>query len=230
MNAAEYKAHQDKRRKQANRAISFNREIEHDGTDRFMDGWRWIEHATDGMRRVGKVHEIRSDGNYGRPYFDRAIVDHNGWFTDNYQDETVCGEVYQLPARDGAPLYVPAIEDKSGSDGALCDFHSTTDDLLQAIYRADRMAERYAESEREYQAKDAAEQRIETIDERIAEIHTQRRALIRELRENCAKFSGLTAVRDALRARILAFRQESKELAKEREKLRDDYWAAVPNC
>jgi protein-L-isoaspartate O-methyltransferase len=112
--------------------------------------YRFVEHPHDGLRFVGDVQDIRMPGSGNLPYIDRAMVDHNGWYVDNYQDETVCGRVYQLPARGGKWQYVPAISDP-WNDGAILDFHSVTDDIKDAIRWADSMAETYAEDEREYQ-------------------------------------------------------------------------------
>lgn len=252
MTVTEYKARRDKRKKITERAIAYNRENQSTEQDaRYLNGWRWIEnpeagYAHAGLRFVGKAHDVRGSGNGNLPYFDRSLTNHTGWFIDNFQDATVCGLVYQLPARPKYELklrrgkltnvrtgsesvYVPGVSDAYGNDGALLDFHSATSDLKDAVRASDRMAEIYAEHEREYQAKESAECRIADIADEIKTLRESRRSLLRELRANCAKFSGLTEVRSALRARVAEFKAECRELAKERDKLRDDFWSVVPN-
>lgn len=180
-----------------------------------VSGGQW------GLRFIGKVSEIRMSGDGNLPYFDHALVDHNGWFIDNFQDETISGEVYQLPARDGKNQYVPAIGDEN-NDGATLDFHSVTDDIREAIRDADRMAERYAEDEREYRAKEDAKQRIEDIDEEIKTARADLLTLIRELRANCDKLTGLASIRAVIREHIQAVRAQCDALAEERENVEEN--------
>lgn len=189
----------------------------HGGRDRF----RWVERPGAGLRFVGDVHDIRGDGNGNTPYFDDALVDHTGWFNDNFQDETICGRVYQLPARDGKPVYLPAVSDPN-NDAAIIDFHGATDDLREAIYAADSMAERMAEDERRYQAEESAKQRIEEIDEEIKTTRADLLTLIRELRANCDKLSGLASVRAVIREHIQSVRAQCDALAEEREKVEEN--------
>jgi len=203
--------------------VEYNREWTPEA--RKHERYRWVEHpAADGLRFVGKVHEIRMSGDGNLPYFDRAQVDHNGWYTDSmFQDETVCGEVYQLPARDGQWLYVPAISDPN-NDAAVMDFHSVTDNIHQAIRNADQMAEWYAEDEREYQTAERAKQRIEDIGEEIRTMYADFRELARELRANCDKLTGLTHVHNLVRDKWTDIRREIEGLRKERERLTDEPW------
>lgn len=156
--------------------------------------YRWIEHPSDGLRFVGKAHEI------------------------NFQDETVCGEVYQMPSRDGQERYIPAVSDPN-SDGAILSFPDATDDLLQAIRKADSMAEWYAEDEREYQAKDAAERRIEEIGEEIKTARETFKALAKELRANCDRISGMEELRKLVRREYRRMRVECRKLTAEKTKI-----------
>ncbi len=204
--------------KRGGKCIEFNRE----STE--SDRYRWVEHPKDGLRFIGAVHDIRMSGDGNLPYFDRALVDHTGWFTDNYQDELVYGEVYQLPSRDGANQYVPAINDPN-NDAAILDFHSVTDDIREAIRDADRMAERYAEDEREYQAKESAKARIEEIDIEVKTMYREFKELARELRANCDRLTGLTHVQQLVRDKWSDIRSEIEALRRERDKLADDFWS-----
>lgn len=238
MTKAEYVARRDKRRKQAERSISFNPEFTpHDATEqpryRVDDRrFRWVERPSDGLRFVGKVHEIRMDGSGNLPYFDRSLIDHTGWFMDAFQDNTAWGEVYQLPARDGKNIYVPAIstkeDEKYNNHGAILDFHSTTDDIKDAIRWADSMAERYAEDEREYQARESARLRIEENTKEIKTAYAEFRALCREIRENCDAVKGLTEVRKLIRAEYRRVKAEVRKLRKENAKLTDNFWSINP--
>ena len=107
------------------------------------DRYRWVENVSDGLRHVGASHDL-------------VRLRHTGWFVNEFQDETVHGEVYQMPARGGVARYVPAVNDPDNDDCAVLDFHSVTDDKEEAARWADQMAENYAEREREYQAEERA--------------------------------------------------------------------------
>jgi hypothetical protein len=194
---------------------------------------RWVENISSSysgcLRFVGKVDEITNTDRQEQEYFSRPLVDHNGWYDNNYSESTrsgdglIWGEVYQLPGRNGQPLYVPAY--RSGSDsteGAVLDFHAVTSDLADAIRSADSMAERTAEAEREYRATEDAKQRIEEIDAEIKEERSAVLRLIRELRSNCSRLSGLTEVRRTIREHIETVRERCDELAKERTRVEQE--------
>lgn len=229
MTAAIYRTRQEQRRKAASNQIMYNKECR--STTHGIDKCRWVEHPAAGLRFVGKVHEIKGGERLSdnRPYFDRPLIDHRGWYVDNFQDETVCGEVYQLPSRNGKPVYVPAIEDHCGNGGALINFHDATGDLRDAIRWADRAAERYAEDEREYQAKDAAEQRIGEIKSEIDGAFSDFKRLCKEIRANCDKLTGLTEMRKLIKSEYRRVRSHVRKLRAERKELEADYWTAVPN-
>jgi len=207
------------------KSISYNREWKPDYT---RDRYRWVENITPALRFVGKVHEIRSDGSNNTPYIDRALVDHTGWYSDNYQDETVWGEVYQLPGHDGTPRYVPAVCDPNNPNCAAVCFGDMTDDLRDAIRWADSMAEKWAESEREYQAKEAAKEKIEENKSEIADLRADFKALAKELRENCDKVSGMVELRKLIRREYKRMKAKVRKLKAEIKKLEDNYWEVVP--
>lgn len=176
------------------------------------DGKRWVEHPANGLRFVGKVHDL-----YRRDDVS-ARVNHHGWFIDSDQNETVCGVVYQLPARDGKPRFIYGVNDP-WNDAAWLDF-DYTDDINDAIRWADRMAERYAEDAREADEKDQAEQRVEAIAEEIKDLRTARRELLTEIKQNCGKLEGLAQIRAVLRAAVEGNKAECRTLAKERDELK----------
>lgn len=167
-------------------------------------GYRWVENVSDGLRKVGDAHKI-------------VRLNHTGWFTDVFQDETVHGEVYQLPARAERTLYVPAVNDPCNDDCACLDFTSVTDDKEEAARRADQMAERWAEEAREYSAKDQAEQRIEAINEEIEELYKDFRRISRAIRADCDRVQGVEVVRELVREKWQETKRQIHKLRKERE-------------
>jgi hypothetical protein len=155
-------------------SITYNREWVPEGMPR--ERWRWVENASRGLRIVGACHEIaRSEG---------WRMDHTGWFTDPWGDfgDLAVGYVLQLPSCGHEPLYVPAVADPYNPDCFIVDFHDTTSDKRDALRWADSMAERYAESERDFRTRDAAEQRIEELRDEIKAERAKHTAAVRELR------------------------------------------------
>jgi hypothetical protein len=194
--------------------------------------FRWVENPSDGLRFVGKAHELRGSGDGNLPYFDRSLVDHHGWYMDSHQDNTVWGEVYQLPSRKGEPVYVPAMstrdDEQYNNHGAILDFHSTTADLISAIRSADQMAERFAEEEREYQARDSAKCRIADNLESIATAYADFKALCKEVRANCDAVKELTHIRQLIHAEFRRVKRGIAKLRRENAKLADNFWSIVP--
>ena len=78
---------------------------------------------------------------------------HSGYFADDYQDELYVGRVWQLPTRNGEPLYLAGYVERDSGYAMLCASNSrleTFDDPKDAARAADGLAERNAECEREY--------------------------------------------------------------------------------
>lgn len=214
--------------KRVGASVSYNSEYSPTDNPRNSDRYRWVEHPSDGLRFVGKADEVRGSGDGNLPYFDRSLVDHNGWYMNSFQDELAWGEVYQLPSRNGESLYVPAIctsnDDRDGNDGAILDFHSITGDLKEAIRWSDSMAESYAGHEREYQARESAKSRIEEINEEIKTAYADFKGLAKELRANCDKLTGMDRLRAMIKAEYRRMRRELHGLRVEKSKLEDNYW------
>ena len=168
--------------------------------------YRWVEHISDGLREVDEASKI-------------IRLDHTGWFVDNFQDETVHGIVYRLPARDGKEQFAPAVNDPWNQDCALVDFHSITDDKEDAARWADSMAERYAEKEREFQAEESAKMRIEDINEEIKKEYQEFRRISRELRANCAVIQGIEVIRELVRDKWKVTKATIHRLRTERERI-----------
>ena len=170
------------------------------------DSYRWVENVEDGLRKVGDSDDI-------------VRMDHTGYYVDNFQDETVHGEVYQMPARNGVSQFVPAVNDPNNKGCACLDFSSVTDDKEDAARWADSMAEQWAEREREYQAKEDAKNRIEEIGTEIKELYAEFRRISREIRANCEQVSGIAVVRELVREKWQSTKAEIHRLRAERERV-----------
>jgi hypothetical protein len=195
--------------------IVYNPEWTPEGRPR--ERYRCIEHAAKGLRVVGAVHDIaRREG---------WRFNHEGWYVDNFRDETTHGIVLQLPSRDGKPLYVPACSDPWNDGCCTADFHSTTDTLRDAMHAADGMAERYAEDAREDDAKFQAEQQIEDKRSEICDARKLASLLVADLRT--AGHTLPPSTRNVVRSRIRALRSEVERAHERIVKLTENYWEAV---
>lgn len=160
------------------RCIEYNRASD--------DGLRWIENATDGLRFVGLCDEIaRSEGRW------RAI-DNLGWYTDEFQDSVLRGVVFQLPTRKGKAQYVAGYAssdecrikrgDAWNVKNARLNLSETYDDKMDAARASNGIAERAAESEREYQEAWSAGNRYSELGEEISATRKATLALLIERR------------------------------------------------
>lgn len=172
---------------------------------------RWIESTTaTGLRYVGDAHDI-------------AKLRHNGWYTDHFQSETYEGAVWQLPARNGAEQFVAGYLDPNNSGAAFIDF-AITSDKVEAATWGDRIAEIAAEDQREFAAKELAEQDIFNAREEIHDNNRDALKLIKEIKL-AGKFT--PAICGALKAelqRMWSYRAKQFELITKRE---SDFWSAV---
>ena len=163
-----------------------------------------------GLRYVGLASEL-------------ASLRHTGWYTDNYQRDTLSGHVLMLPGRDGTPRYIPGTSHSDWGGVTLypLDVYDTERD---AAYAADRLVEINAEKAREEDAKSHAEQEIEEARAAIVECRSDLRALLRELKQ--AREHGPT-VCEALRAHVRSLRRKSHSAWKRIETLTENPWEAV---
>jgi hypothetical protein len=183
--------------------IEYNREFIADGT---RDKYRWVENVSDGLRYVGASHDIIRLG-------------HTGWYNDNFQDETIHGEVYQLPARNGVPQFVPGVSDPCNDNCACIDFSSVTDDKEDAARWADSAAEQWAERERDYQAEEDRKQRLSDIEDEIKTLYADFRRISREIRANCDRVQGIAVIRELVRNEWVRTKAEIHKLRAERERI-----------
>jgi hypothetical protein len=193
-----------RRKKQGEKAIAYNRQLDSDGT-------RWVENASDGLRFTGKAHDIARAEGYR--------LDHTGWYLDDDgMGETCWGVVYQLPARNGELQYVPGHATSYDDGGACLDFSNIKSELRDAVYASDRLAERYAEVEREYQRVESAKMRIEDITAEIKDAYAACRDLCNEIR--ASGVDQVAVVRKLIRAEVCRVRRSVRKLYKERAELR----------
>ena len=146
------------------------------------------------------------------------------WYADNHQDAVIKSAVLQLPARDGAPRYIPATY-CTDWDGATCyplDWYDTQEEAARA---AASYAEQEAEQSRDYYARDRAEQDTAEAREEIHRINAEALALVREIKKQGRAFS--PAICHALRGQLLEFMSDRREQFAIIDARAADYWSAV---
>jgi hypothetical protein len=163
-------------------------------------------------RDIGTAHEVsRREGS--------RAVEHDGWFCDSFQSETVKGHVLQLPARKGVPQYVPAVS-WSDQDGVTLYPLDRHDSALDAARSADGYAERIAESERDYAEASDARQQWDSLGEELAEEKAERRrarAALAALRGQ--RGEAFTIARQTLNRALAASLEASAELQEKADEL-----------
>lgn len=144
-------------------------------------------------------------------YADEIVrIDHKGWYTDSFQDDTMRGVVYQLPARNGKEQFLAGTEWSCNDEIVL--FLDVHDDKEDAARMADEHARVTSELYREDDEKQRAEQRKEEIAEKLKTLRTDRKAMQTELKTVCKSHK---LARKTLRAAIASNREECETLAKE---------------
>ena len=213
------------------------------------DGGRWIENpAANGLRFAGWYDEIGASRLYGR---DR----HTGWYLypDGDPNECARGCVYQLPARNGCPQYVPAVrmgsERRKGGWLDQCGSHTApailylnsieeggkggadgdNSDAWGAAKVADSMAEHLAESEREYQEAWREGSHAQSLHESAKSAKERARKLLHELRRVRDRITpgDAPALCASIRADIKRALTEWAENRKESQEL-SDTWSDNP--
>lgn len=129
-------------------------------------GHFYLENPSGMLRLVGTADEVaKAEGSW-------HLIEHTGWYMDEFQDETCRGVVYRLPARKGESLFVPGFTTSYNDDGATLDFRLIFDDALDCARYADELARVYAKREREYQAAASARSRFDELTDDIADLRT----------------------------------------------------------
>lgn len=173
---------------------------------------RWAEEPEEHLRFVGTSDKV---GN----------VDHKGWYTDSWYDDTVYGVVFRLSSNRG---FVYGSKSSTGDNGVA--FVTNQNGQLEvltsetdAAYYADRFAEAVAYMERESEVEEMAETDIETARGEIADLRSELRYIIVELKEsNLPK-----ALCGAVTSTIYRVRQKSHEAFKLIKTRQNNPWSSV---
>lgn len=164
------------------------------------------------------------------------LIDHNGWYADNNQDELIVGHVCRMRCPRGT-LYIPATM-RTDSDGTVHYFGdvervpkgATEEEHDSACREAARSADHYAEKEAEECREDNAKwQAEEDIRQARAEIHGINKfvlALLGEIKAAGADFT--PAICTALRAEVQQYLRDRAEQFKIIKAREEDYWTAAP--
>lgn len=178
---------------------------------------RWIEHpAGFGLRFVGYADELNRS------------IRHTGWFLEDDADwsgETARGAVYRVASKHGKPRFFAGLYTSTDTEGATVALEmETIDDESEAALRADRLAEMYAETERDYHRAGNAGFQFAELGEAIAGYRATARSLIREMKAARKRtLTGWPAICGALRARLAELRHDSHKAWEERAELQRDY-------
>ena len=166
----------------------------------------------------------------------RTWLDHNGWFTDEFQSETIRAAVVELVRFPGV-LFAATVESCGGMisvdlttwetvDFSDCasdyDAEESRRETARSVMRsADSIAERLAESEREYQRKWRIENDISENRETLKTLRGEIRALAWELKRLCpSPLAGeYPAATSAVRGKLSDMLRERAELFAENQKL-----------
>lgn len=171
--------------------------------------------VVDAWRSSGKAHDI-------------VRMRHTGWYVDAEGSETIEGEVWQLPARNGSPRYVAGFRDgESGycvldaSRGNVC-LYDSADDAARA---ADALAESEAGQRREYDERlREAESIRDEMDEKKDEARAARadaKRYIHALRQQMKAGDVADAVRELMAGMIRDHRAEASRAWSEARDLSD---------
>lgn len=163
-------------------------------------------------------------------------LDHTGWYTDHHCDDVLKGAVvaYRNPRTlDSEDAETGNLSHKvylsatycTGWDGATIYTRHSYETASDAAQAADRIAERMAEDEREYQAKSEAEQQTLSAREEIHELNRQFFALRGEMKK-LAPVQAPT-ICATLHADLKRIIRERSRLFDRIAKLTDNYWIAV---
>lgn len=174
------------------------------------DNYAWIENTESaGMRFAGFADELAP-----------RAVNHKGWYNspDNIFGEVYRGAVWQLPGRDGVARFLAGyVAPDSGGAAFVCldiiseaPLHceqsqdkANDDAKREAALRADSIAEREAEKEREYNEQWQAGARWSDLGEQCADIRRELLALLGEMKaERKARGASGETICKTLRAAV----------------------------
>lgn len=184
----------------------------------FCDDW------PSGWRHVGRTDEVarRED------HRSRELRDSQGWYTDDDYSATLEGHVLQLPARDGKPVYLPAMR-HTDADGVTIYPLDQYDDPIEAAYAAYRYAEIAAEQERDYQRGWYAGSMASELQQENDRLRRQGLQLFADLKTVKRSFvvsaadDALTRLCGTIRAEIIAIRRQIQSNCRKIEDLKNNH-------
>ena len=135
----------------------------------------------------------------------------DGWYVDDYGD-IVQAAVWQLPGRNGKPIFVSGYKDFYNEGAALIDFDCFIDDERGAINRANGMAENYADQQREHNAAYQREQEIDELKSNISSELKRGIAIIQDAKRIRKALCETTALRDMLSNALFELRSDIAEM------------------
>jgi hypothetical protein len=180
----------------------------------------WLEDWRDHYANAEDAHDATT-----RP----RVIDHTGWYIDNFQHETTCGVVLTIkPLTDEDELeYLAGVRDPWNEHAVLVDLDDTYTDVDEAARAADSFAERYADDCRTDDMKAQAEMQIEDAHERIRENRKAHSKLIKEHAALAKQAATSGAVFEAVCATAAGYRLEVRDAVARIKLLRDEPWRAV---
>lgn len=176
---------------------------------------QWTESISQGLRIAGPAHDIARSI---RPM---------GWHTDdNGFNETVHGIVCRLPARNRQERFVAGMADPCNDDCGLIDFSAVYSDDISAAIASDRIAELYAESERDYRRAWQAGESWRNLGEEMSKTRKrflQLRSDLRNLKTQLESACESSSICETLQAALKELAARRVEIMSERESLFSEF-------
>ena len=141
-----------------------------------------------------------------------------GWYCNEYADTIAQGVVYQLPARNGKPVFISGVKDQDNEGAALVDFTTWIDDENGAINNSNRMAQDYAEKERIHQEESRREMEMDELREEISEDLKRGITLIQDAKKIRAALCETVELKNMLSQSLVELREN---IARKRRKIEE---------
>ena len=142
-----------------------------------------VHHAKNGTLVISDLRQLSGLREYK---FADEVLDlrNTGWYRDSFREQTYRGQVWRLPARNGAEQFLAGYVDNDGQCAII--EPEAFDDEREAARRADHLAERDAQEEREYserwQEANSASDDLEVARESLALARAKARGMIKAIR------------------------------------------------
>lgn len=205
------------------------------GADPYAYKWGGEPWKIEGRSIYGRFHESPDNVFRFVGYADTIVrIDHTGWFTDSYHSDTTRGVVFRLN-HDAGYIYGCTDENngwgKTDDGPVIFEVKANGSPIIaptkeDAARWADQFAEHYAESCRDDDAKQMAEQDIEHAKEEIKEARESVLGLTSEMKE-MRGIQDKEFICSELWASIARYRRQMHSLHRKIKRLTDDPWSAV---